>query len=220
MLRILAPFVLALLTGCASQTLFQSGFDGNALGAPPSHAQPTGTVDTGGVVRIATAPPGASGRWVELVRPNNQSDVADLRCSLSQLRGDGTYGVLGVLFIPAGTGFVTVEFDGTAFGPNPIGFLHLDFRPDGTVRVNDDDRRFFGHFPHDQFFTLSVTLDIGASAQVAHVSLLGSGTSGSLDIPLDPAQFSHQFGMVRVFIGTPHTGSVKATDILVTRRTP
>jgi hypothetical protein len=40
--------ILLSLTGCGSTTIFQSSFDSNAVGSPPSPKQATGTVALGG----------------------------------------------------------------------------------------------------------------------------------------------------------------------------
>src|SRR5438067_494300 len=64
-------FLLLLLTGCGAVTLFQSSFDSNAVGAPPSHNQSTGTIDVSGApgsVVIVSSPPNAKGNWAQIRR--------------------------------------------------------------------------------------------------------------------------------------------------------
>jgi hypothetical protein len=161
--------LLVMLSGCASVTLFQSSFNSNAVGAPPSHNQSTGTIDIGGApgsVVIVSPPPGATGNWAKISRTGAQAPITTMQCNFSQFKGDGSYGLLAVLFLPSGSGLATVEFD--TFGQG-FGFLHLDFLQNNTVRINDDNAQVFGTFPRDLFFTLSVALDITPSSATAHM---------------------------------------------------
>ena len=99
-------------------------------------------------------------------------------------------------------------------------FLHLDFLQDNTVRINDDPNLTFGTFPRDQFFTLSVNLEITPQSAVAHMALFGTGTSGTMDFTIPSLNLARQYGAIRLWMGFPWTGSFDATDILVTRQTP
>jgi hypothetical protein len=216
-----------LLAGCASETIFQSSFNTQSPGAVPSAAQATGTAqvsgDPGSVV-IAGPVPGSNENWVRISRANaQQSQVSTFQGTLSKTPGLGNYSFLGVLFIPSGSGLASVEFDTGAFGsPASTSFLHLDFTQENRVRINDtnDADHIWGSFPRDQFFTLSVNLEITTTSAVAHMTLLGTGTSGNKDftIPSPFNNFSQQFGQIRVFMGFPWTGSFDATDLLVTHR--
>ncbi len=219
------------LGGCASETIFQSSFNTQAVGTVPSATQATGTAqvagDPGSVV-IAGPVPGSSENWVKIGRTNaQQSAVAKFIGNTSKTPGIGTYNFLGALFIPSGKDVdATVEFDTSAHGqPASTGFLHLDFASNkegqNVVRINDDASNTWGTFPRDQFFTLSVNLEITASSAVAHMALLGTGTSGTKDftIPSPFNNFAQQFGQVQVYMGFPWTGSFEATDLLVTHRT-
>jgi hypothetical protein len=96
-------------------------------------------------------------------------------------------------------------------------FLHLDFMPDGQVRI--DDGALFGHFTHDQPFIVQVRLKIGPSVGTADIALAGDGASGTAThtIPTALRNLARQFGAVRVWIGSPHVGTVIATNIPVTR---
>jgi hypothetical protein len=215
---------LFLLAGCNSVTLFQSSFSSHAVGAPPSHNQSTGTIDIAGApgsVMIVPPPPTATGNWAQISRTGGPgAPITTMQCSLSQFKGDGSYSLLAVLFIPSGSGLATVEFE--TFGqasPSFAGFLHLDFLRTNTVRINDDPAQVFGTFPRDQFFTLAVTLDITPSSATAHMQLFGTGASGSKDFNVTPLFLARQFGAVKFWMGFPWNGSFDVTDILVTRKT-
>jgi hypothetical protein len=226
-------FLAMLLTGCGSTTLFQSSFDSNAVNAPPSHNQSTGTIDVsaapGASVVIVSHPPNATGNWAQIQRSDGQgTPVPTMQCNLSQPPRDGSYTLLAVLYIPSGSGLATVEFDTSSqSGPPSQGFMHLDFGDftvnntvhRNTVRINDDSSLLFGNFPRDQFFTLAVTLDISSSIAVAHMSLYGSGASGNFDLNnITPLFLARQFGEVKFYMGFPWSGSFDTTNILVTRK--
>jgi hypothetical protein len=226
LLRLVYAASAALTTaavGCSSETLFQSSFNSNTVGAPPAHAQAVGTIRIAGPpgsVVIVGPVPNSSENWVRISRTAGPAvPVTTMECDFSQSGGDGSYGFLAVLFIPTGSGLATVEFDTTPHGsPAAAGFLHLDFLQNNTVRINDDPKLTFGKFPRDQFFTLSVSLDIAASSAVAHMTLLGSGTSGSMDYAIPLLNLARQYGAIKLWMGFPWSGSFDATDIIVTRR--
>src|SRR5438270_10417146 len=85
-------------------------------------------------------------------------------------------------------------------------FLHLDFMPNNTVRIDDIDATEFGSFPRDQVFLVQVTLNISAAQSTAHVMLPGSGATGDQNYTLpSPSQIhSRQFGAIRVWQGFPN----------------
>ncbi|HWZ97291.1 MAG TPA: hypothetical protein VN025_05980 [Candidatus Dormibacteraeota bacterium] len=226
-------FLMMLLTGCGATTVFQSSFDSNTVGAPPSHNQSTGTIDVssgpGATVTIVSPPPNATGNWAQIQRIGGpETPLPAMQCNLAQSPQDGTYGLLAVLYIPSGSGLATVEFDTSAqSGPPSQGFLHLDFGDftlnnavhKNTVRINDDSGTLFGSFPRDQFFTLAVTLVISSSTATAHMSLYGNGASGNLDFNnITPLPLARQFGEVKFYIGFPWNGHFDATNIIVTRK--
>ena len=219
-----ASAALAMVTtGCASETLFQSAFNSNTIGQPPAAMQAVGTVKVSGApgsVVIVGPVPNSSGNWVRISRAvGAEVPITTMDGIFSQFRGDGSYGFLGALFIPSGSGLATVEFDTTPQGSPPsAGFLHLDFLQNNTVRINDNPNLTFGTFPRDQFFTLSVGLDISASSAVAHISLFGTGASGSFDFTIPQLNLARQYGGIRLWMGFPWSGSFSATDIIVTRK--
>ena len=220
--------MLLALAGCASETIFRSSFNSQPPGAVPAAVQGVGTAqvegDAGSVV-IAGPVPGSSENWVRISRANaQQSAVAKFKGNLSKTPGAGTYNFLGAFFMPSGTGLASVEFDTGPLGsPAQTSFLHLDFTQDNKVRINDtnDADHLWGTFPRDQFFTLSVNLEITTSSAIAHMALFGTGTSGTKDftIPAPFNNFAQQFGQIQVFMGFPWTGAFDATDLLVTHRT-
>jgi hypothetical protein len=211
-----------LVSGCASETLFQSGFNQNAIGSPPPAAQAVGTVTLAGApgsIVIVGPPPGVSEHWVQISRNGQNAPVTSMLCNFSQFRGEGTYSLIAALFIPRSAGLATVEFDTTPMGqPSGVGFLHLDFLENNTVRINDDPNQVWGTFPRDQVFSLTVTLEITSQSATAHMSLFGTGASGNKDFNVTPVALARQIGAVRFFMGTPWQGSFEATDILVTRK--
>ena len=226
--RILALcFLSLLLVGCRSETLFQSSFNSNTVGAPPSPNQLVGTVsvagETGSVVVVPTPPNATSDQWVRISRQSkNTSPISTIQGNLAHLRGPGTYGLLAVLYIPKGSGLASLDFQALNVTPTPQAFLHLDFASNynntgnNVVRINDQPNNFFGTFPNDHPFTVSVGLDINPTSPVAHVQLFGTGTSGAADIPLTPPAFAQQFGAAMFWMGFPWTGSFDVTDIVVT----
>jgi hypothetical protein len=172
-------------------------------------------------VLVAAPPADASTNWVEIAHPVANSPQTALQGKFSQLQGDGNYGLLAVLFIPAGSGVVTLQFEPAQNGPSDyLSFLHLDFMPDNTVRI-DDGAATFGTFPRDQFFTVSVNLQISPADAKASMQLLGTGASGSheYDIPA-PLSLVRQIGGVRLWMGAQHAGSFKADDIVVSYTKP
>ena len=214
---------IALLTGCTSQSLLIANFNSDVIGSPPSANQPQGTVavDNGaGSVLVASPPPNASTNWAEISHPTVNSPQTALQGKFSQFEGEGRYGLLAVLFIPRDCGVVTLQFEPAQNGPRDyLGFLHLDFMPNNTVRI-DDSGTTFGTFPRDQFFTVSVNLQIGASAATAQMQLFGAGASGSLEYNVQQANLARQIGGVRFWMGAQHVGAFKVDDIVVSYTEP
>jgi hypothetical protein len=227
----LAP--LLVLGGCGT-TVFQSSFNSNAVNSPPSPNQATGTTvvsgATGSVVVVAN-PPNGTGNWVQIQRANSQgAPVSTLQCDFSQGPQNGTYGLLAVMLIPSGSGLATVEFDtSTRANPASAALGHLDFgdfkQADGsvaknTVRINDTTMCTSCSFPRGQPFTLSASVQVGASSTTASFNLLGAGglATGSQDVPLTPQSFANQYGELKFYMGFPWSGSFYVSDIVVTRK--
>ena len=219
--------LLALLSGlsaCGSTTVLQVNFNSDTAGSPPAPAQATGTVSLApgaGTITVVPAPaPGLpANKWARISHPTQPSPETVMRCTFSRFDGPGNYTLLASLFMPSGTGAATVQFEtfngSTSSAPS---FLHLDFMPEGDVRIDDSATRF-GHFPRDQTFALSVNLVITGAAATAHMTLFGPGASGSQDYNINPAFLSiaRQFGAMRFWMGFQWQGAFFVDDILVTR---
>jgi hypothetical protein len=221
LIRSCALLTLLILTGCAREKLFQSNFDNSPVGQPPTTAD-IGTVKTAGDVAVIAAPVLPSGRWVQMNRPNADTSPASFQGNLVAVRGDGRYTFSATLFMPSSTqGVATIQFEGQNQPLESIvNFLHLDLMPNNTVRIDDDPASEFGGFPRDKPFIVQVTLDIDDTS-TAKIVLSGDGASGTADraiLPPNQPQ-SRQFGAVRLAMAFPHTGTLQATNIAVTRRT-
>ena len=213
-----------MLAGCASTTLFKDNFDSNPLNAPPAVAQAVGTTGVfgapGGAVMVVI-PTSAPGNWVQIGKQDPNS-IAGMGANLSRAPGNGIYWFLGRLYIPEGTGAATVAFN----TPQPVAegdgllqqLMHLDFRPNRVVRIDDNPATDFGSFPNNAMFTLSVKLDVYSVCAVAHITLSGGGTSGSADYRLvpPPGVVPQQFATMQFYMGTPWMGTFDASDLLVT----
>ena len=217
--RLTACAAALLLVGCGA-TVFRSNFDATPVGQPPAVAQSVGTANVfgpaGGVIVIAP-PVTPSGKWIQVSRPTGPA-VVGMQGRMTR-SGEGDYTFAATMFMPAGAGVATVQFEPGSNGPSDLGaFLHLDFMPGNKVRVNDNEE--FGSFQRDQPFILQVTLNIGATVSTAHIVLGGAFASGEKDVNIvGPSQFqSRQFGAIRIWQGFPHTGAFDATNISVTRQ--
>jgi hypothetical protein len=222
-----------LLSGCGSQTVFQSDFA--HLGSPPT---PLGSQRVGSILidplsdQYSIADPNGGLVITRSGFPPGRSPIVEtaaVQCnfgrdpfsnSTAPFHGDGTYVFTTFLYMPTGTGAATIQFE--PFG-QPVrdygkGFLHLDFLPDNTMRLDDDDGTKFGAFPRDQWFFLQVTLKITATPSV-HLLLSGAGASGERDYTVRPpfVPLARQFGAVRLWIGAPWNGYFKANTIVATR---
>jgi hypothetical protein len=214
-----------LISGCGPNQVLLANFNSDTVGGLPSTNQRVGTVavDAGaGSVRVAAPPSGASTNWVEISHPNANTPQTGLQGKFNSFHGEGTYGLLSVLFIPTGCGVVTLQFEPAQNGPSDLlNFLHLDFMPDNTVRI-DDGKASFGKFPRDQFFTVSVNLKVEAATTTAQMQLFGTGASGNLDYTVQSifGNLSKQIGGVRFWMGFQHAGAYKVDDIVVNFRAP
>jgi len=215
----LVGFWAFVLTGCAgTTTILTAKFTSDTVGAPPSPTQTVGTVAVqagAGSVLVATPPPGASGNWVEISHPTRTTPETGLQGKFKDLNGNGTYGLLVALFIPTGCEVVTLQFE-SRLGSSYPSFLHLDFMPNNTVRI-DDSSTTFGTFPRDKYFTVSVSLEVGSPMTKAHMQLFGAGASGNLDYDVLPifGSLPQQFAAVRFWMGYQWVGAFKVDDITV-----
>jgi hypothetical protein len=211
------------LAGCGSTTLFRSNFEETPENQPPAAVQAVGTAAIHGgtnAVLVVAAPVTPSGRWVRIERPVPDSNVAGFQGRLAAFHGDGHYTFTTTVFMPAGAGAATIQFERF---DQPVtnfdNFLHLDLMPENNVRVDDDESTRFGSFPRDQPFVVQVRLIIDATPR-ATIGLSGANASGNRTQAIRAAlvPMARQFGGVRLWMGFPHLGSFSATNISVTRR--
>jgi len=207
---------------CKTETLFESKFQ--TIGQPPATNQAVGTASVDappGSVIVVAAPPNASGKWLQVSRPDGPQ-VSSFQAKLKQQSGDGTYIFSTALFMPTqNSGVASIQFEPfTQPVSNPAGFLHLDFMPDNRVRIDDDKNTDFGQFPRDQVFIVQVTLTINATQPKAHIVLAGAGASGTADriVPFPFRPQAQQFGTVRIWMGLPHTGAFRVTQVAVRKQ--
>lgn len=209
-----------LLAGCAREKLFQSNFDSQPTGQAPTTAD-IGTVATEGAVTVIAPPVTPSGRWVDISRAVADTPPASFQGNLSEVRGDGRYTFSATVFMPASTtGVATIQFGRKDLPFESIeSFLHLDLMPNNQVRIDDQAGTEFGMFPRDKPFIVQVKLDIGATS-TAHILLSGDGADGTADFAIPPPSVpgARQFGSVRLRMAAQHVGTLKATNIAVSRR--
>ncbi len=213
-----------LLAGCSSNTVLLANFKNDTVGLPPATAQPTGTVtvNTGsGTIQVVSAPTPdlPVNNWCEISHPTVQTQPTELTGNFTQF-GLGSYGILASLHIPQGSGVVTVQFEASSQSPLPFGpFMHLDFMPEGDVRIDDSNVRF-GSFPRDENFVLSVNLVITQTSATAEISLLGGNASGSINtsVQSNVLPLARQFGAVKFWVGFQHKGKFFVDDIIVSRK--
>ena len=217
-----ALVALALLAGCAKETLFQSNFDATPDNDPPATTQQVGTgaIDGGAGQVIVVPLPSLPGKWVQISRPNADTGVAGFQGNFVASRGDGEYTFTTTVFMPTGSGVATIQCERFGQAANDVSsFLHVDLMPENNVRIDDDENTRFGTFPRDQPFIVQLTLNINASSPSAQVVLSGADASGNAVRNISPAfiPIARQFGAIRVWMGFPHTGSFNATNIVVSR---
>jgi hypothetical protein len=213
--------------GCEAVTVLQLDFEGDAIGAMPAPMQDVGTVaaieGSGASVRVVASPQPAADpdKWVRITRIGQFADIPSLRGQLTPFQQDGRYLTTLQLFIAPGAGVATLQFEPQNSPNDLFSFFHVDFMPDGKVRLNDDPALVFGDVPRGQVFSVAVNLNVSATAATATVTLLGAA-SGSLEVPLTGAMhgFARQFSHVRLWMGFPHQGSFFADDLSVLRSPP
>ena len=211
------------LAGCG-KTLFRSNFDPTPVNQPPAQTQDVGTVEVAGppgTVFVVPPPVTPSGKWVAIRRPTADSPTTGLQGRLAEFGGEGEHVFSSALFIPAGTGSVSVQFERFNQPVTDLSsFLHLDFMPDGRVRINDQNDTAFGSFPHGQPFIVQVTLKIAPASATARIVLSGAAANGEADFTVPPPFLiqARQFGAFRVSLGFGSTGIVDATNIVVKRK--
>lgn len=212
---------LFVLSSCNSTTVLQANFNNDNIGSPPASVQAVGTVQLNngsGSITVVSAPNASlpSNKWARISHPGAPTPETTLTGRFSQFLGIGQYGLICSLHIPSGAEVVTVQFE--TFFLNGS-FMHLDFMPEGNVRIDDSNVRF-GHFSRDRNFVLSVSLNITSTSGTAQISITGPGTSGSIATNIQPAllPLARQFGAVKFWVGFQHRATFFVDDILVTRK--
>jgi hypothetical protein len=224
-LRCVAIAAVVVSSACG-ETLFSSDFDKTEPNQPPATQQAVGTAaisaPPGGVLVVAP-PVTPSGRWVKIERPAGPQ-ISNFQGNLIAKRGAGRYTFTSTLFMPAGAGVTSIQFEpfGQPVADTTAGFLHLDFMPENNVRIDDQDSLRFGKFPRDAPFVVNVDLTIGAASSTAHIVLSGAGTEGGTagdrTIPTNLNQRALDFGAVRLWVGFPHVAHFNAINIVVKRK--
>lgn len=221
----LFSFAVLFFSGsCNSTTVLLSNFKNDTVGSPPAPTQPTGTVSVspgaGSVTVVAAPNPDLpANKWAHISHPTAPSPETTLTGDFEGQTGIGNYSLIASMFIPADAEVVTVQFE-TLVSPQPhLSFFHIDFMPEGDVRIDDGAVRF-GHFPRDKSFVLQVNLNITPTTATAEVTLLGGEASGNITADIQPVllPLARQFGAVKFWVGFQHEASFFVDDILVTRK--
>ena len=220
-LAAISALVMFALASCNSTTVLLANFNNDNVGSPPGATQSTGTVSLNpgaGSITVVNAPrPGLpANKWASISHPNTPSPETTLTGRFSQFFNTGKYGLLASVHIPSGAEVVTVQLE--SFNQT-ASFMHLDFMPQGDVRIDDSNVRF-GHFPRDTNFVLSMNLNIYQDTSIVEISLMGSGASGNITITVQHLfqPVARQFGAVKFWVGYQWRASFFVDDILVTRK--
>ncbi len=224
-LFLLMAFILLALSAACNTTVLLANFNNDTIGSPPSTNQSTGTVTLQpgpGSLTVVAAPNTElpSNKWCKVSHPTRGGAQTKLIGNFTRF-GPGEYGMLASLHIPKGAGVVTVGFEASSQSPLPFGqFLHLDFMPEGDVRIDDSNVRF-GHFTSDRNFVLSVNLIITDTTAKAEITLIGgSEATGNLtvDVPDNVFRLAQNFGAVAFEVGSLHAATFFVDDVVVTRK--
>ncbi len=225
-LFLLIAFILLVLSVACNTTVLLANFNNDTVGSPPSTTQSTGTVtlETGpGSLTVVAAPNTdlPSNKWCRITHTTSGGALQTKLIGNFTRFGTGDYGMLASLHIPRGAGVVTVGFEASSQSPLPFGqFLHLDFMPEGDVRIDDSNVRF-GHFTRDRNFVLSVHLIITETSAKAEITLIGgSEATGNLtvDVPGNVLRLAQNFGAVAFEVGSLHNATFFVDDVIVTRK--
>lgn len=207
---------LGLSSSCnpSAVTVFQATFNNDTIGSPPAVNQDVGTLTFNagaGRIKVVNTPVAGitSTKWVQITEDA-------LRCDFARVDGPGNYGFLGSIVIPhTTTGIVSL-----AFQPDfdqQVEFMHLDFMPEGDVRIDDGAR--FGQYPKDGNFTVNVKLSITNANATAEITLFGTGASGHTTANVNQQLMlpARRFGAIKFFMGDQQHGTFFVKDIIVTR---
>lgn len=207
-------------TKVGTNTLFSSNFSFIPDGLPPSNAQAVGTARVEGPPRsVLVDPPFASPlKWVRIDggQALTSQQLPSFVGVLTAVDGAGAYNFSAAVFVPTGSAVCSISFETAAAEE----FMHIDFTPNNTVRVDDLPQFEFGSFQRNRVFVLQVSLNISAVQSTAHIAVSGGGATGALDYNIQTA-FNHlapQFGEVRLWKGFGDAGVYFATSIVVVRK--
>lgn len=211
------------LTACSATNVLVANFNSDTVGGPPSPTQTVGTVSVEtepGTVTIVQSPlPDLpQTKWALIGFPGTKP--AALKGSFTPVDGPTKYDLTATLFIRSESGIVTVQLEAANESPTMARrFLHIDFMPEGDMRIDDGTTRF-GHFPKDAPFVLTANLSITASDAIVHVALAGAGASGATDVNADPITLSaaRNFGAVRFWQAYDQVGQFFVDNIVVARK--
>jgi hypothetical protein len=114
--RLLSFAIMLLFIGCNATTVLLSNFKNDTVGSPPGPVQPTGTVSVspgGGSVTVVAAPhPNLpANNWARISHPTAPAPETTLTGDFDGQTGIGNYSLLASMFIPSGSGVVTVQFE-------------------------------------------------------------------------------------------------------------
>ena len=218
----LACSCLLLLTSCNSTTVLLANFNNDTIGSPPGATQSTGTVQLtpgSGLITFVSEPPSGeqhANKWALITHPAQPAPETKMTGRFTKW-GIGSYGILASLHIPANSGVVTVQLEAA----NPLGsFMHLDFMPEGDIRIDDDESLRFGSFPRDENFVLSIGMNITDTSATADITVTGNGASGNKVVNVKPIflNVARNFGACTFWVGYQHNASFYVDDIIVTKK--
>jgi len=212
LLGLVAGAVALGASSCNTERLLSVSVDDERAGDIPNFTQEIGKARTGdfGRVRVADSPgPSAPGKWIQLTQANH-APPTELVGFFTAVRGPGRYLFTCQLFVPQGNA-AFVGLNETSGGLDPGSFIMLSFLSGGSVSAisgSGSKQPSIGQFPHDQAFSVSVSLDVGATTTTATVTLLGvaHGSKTFTLTDLDAAN-AKSFASVELFTDTANAGS-------------
>ena len=202
-----------------STTVFKANFDADTVNAPRAIVGTLQVEPSDGTVNVIQTPlPDVTNptKWVRVGFPATRPR-SSIRGMFSRFDGTGIYTITATMFIRGGTDLVTLQFE-PEFGGQPyLHFMHLDFMPEGDVRIDHGPR--FGTYSRDKVFNIRVDLTITNASTRSRITLSGPGASGTYDYNL-PSLFvslARRFNSIRFWLEFGQ-GQFFVDNILVTRR--
>ncbi|HEX6284134.1 MAG TPA: hypothetical protein VFZ71_04640, partial [Pyrinomonadaceae bacterium] len=202
-------------------TLFKANFDADSFNSPRAIVGELRVEPANGTVNVIQTPlPDVTSptKWVRVGFPatGNRSSVRGI---LSRVDGPGIYTITATMFIRDRASLVTLQLEPDLPPQEYLHFMHLDFMPEGDVRIDDGPR--FGSYSDDKVFNIRIDLTVNNSSARAHVTLSGPGASGSIDYNLPSLMMSlaRRFHAIRFWLNFGAEGGQFFVDnIQVTRR--